>query len=343
MSAIRFGIVGCGHISKKHVSAIQQLEDADLVAVCDSDLDRANSFVEQNNIAVYSDYDEFIHDNKIDAVIICTPSGLHASMGEKAALGGKHLLIEKPFVLDLKDGNKLVEVCKQQGVKLGVVHPNRMKPAVQALHRAIKDNWFGKITHVNATLRWNRNSNYFKSAAWRGTREYDGGILLNQAIHNIDLLNWLVGPVEEVFAYGTTRLRDIEVEDVCVSSLRLQNEALGIIESAITLYPENLEETLSIFGSEGTAVLGGKTLSRIQEWKFSCLSENDALKQVEEINSRKINVGHNEIVRDFVSAVLNERDPLVSGEEALKTIQLILSIYNSIDNHVPVKVKEMCM
>ncbi|MHB1043819.1 MAG: Gfo/Idh/MocA family protein, partial [Eubacteriales bacterium] len=192
MYAVRFGIVGCGHIAKKHVSAIENIENANLIAVCDNNINYAKAFAEQYRVSAYTDYDEFILDPGIDAVIICTPSGLHASMGEKAADHGKHLLVEKPFVLDLHDGARLIEVSRKQGIKLGVVHPNRMKPVVQALYRAIKEDWFGKITHVNATLRWNRGPQYFQSAAWRGTRALDGGILFNQAIHNIDLLNWLV-------------------------------------------------------------------------------------------------------------------------------------------------------
>lgn len=339
MYAVRFGIAGCGHIAKKHVSAIESIENANLTAVCDNNIDYAEAFAEQYRVSAYTDYDEFIMDPGIDAVIICTPSGLHASMGEKAASHGKHLLVEKPFVLDLNDGARLIEVSRKRGIKLGVVHPNRMKPVVQALYRAIKEDWFGKITHVNATLRWNRGPQYFQSAAWRGTRALDGGILFNQAIHNIDLLNWLVGPVDEVFAYSTTRLHDIEIEDVCVSTLKLRNGALGVIEAAVTLYPGNLEETLSVFGSDGTVVLGGKTLSKILQWKFSCLSEEEANFQVDRINNGQSLVGHKEIIIDFVSAILNEREPLVTGEEALKTVKLIIAIYNSIDKYMPVKVQ----
>ncbi|MTI83704.1 MAG: Gfo/Idh/MocA family oxidoreductase [Firmicutes bacterium] len=335
---IRFGIAGCGHIAKKHATALEVLKDAQLVAVCDNNPDRANLFAEQYGVTPYDDYGKFLQNKNIDAVIICTPSGLHTQMGEKAALDGKHLLVEKPFVLNIQEGKNLVGICEKQDVKLGVVHPNRMKPIVQELYRAVQEGWFGKITHVNATLRWNRNANYFEVAPWRGTRAFDGGILFNQVIHNIDLLNWLVGPVEEVFAYGETRLRNIEIEDVCVSSLKLRSGALGVIEAAVTLYPENLEETISIFGSEGTAVLGGKTLSKISNWKFSCLSEEEAISQVERVNKRQDIIGHNEIIRDFVSAIVNDRDPLVSGGNALETVKLISSIYDSIDNHRPVKV-----
>jgi predicted dehydrogenase len=184
-------------------------------------------------------------------------------MGEKAALAGKHILMEKPYALDVDKGKKLAELCQSTGLKLGVVHPNSAKAVVKALKDAVNEGWFGKITHAGAVLRWNRSPDYYRAAAWRGTGEMDGGILYNQAIHNIDLLYWLLGPADEVFAYSATQLRNIEYEDVCVCALKLKSGALGIIEAAVTLYPENLEESIAVFGSEGTALLGGKSLSRI--------------------------------------------------------------------------------
>jgi predicted dehydrogenase len=247
-------------------------------------------------------------------------------------------LLEKPFVLDLNEGKNLVELCKSKGVKLGVVHPNRAKAVVQALGKAVNGGWFDKITHASAMLRWNRVPEYFNIAAWRGTRELDGGILFNQAIHNIDLLNWLLGPVDEVFAYGATQLHNIEYEDVCVCTLKLKSGALGIIEAAVTLYPENLEESIAIFGSQGTAVLGGKSLSKILEWKFSCLTEAEAKCQIERLNNGLDAAGHKEVIGDFVKAITQNLEPLVSGKEALKVLYLVKAIYQSISTNQPVKV-----
>ncbi|HWT26713.1 MAG TPA: Gfo/Idh/MocA family oxidoreductase, partial [Mobilitalea sp.] len=264
--------------------------------------------------------------------------GSHAALGEKAAHAGKHILMEKPFVLDTCQGNNLVELCKSKGVKLGVVHPNRTKAVVQALSEAVNEGWFGKITHASAVLRWNRTPEYFNSASWRGTRELDGGILFNQAIHNIDLFNWLLGPVDEVFAYGATQLHNIEYEDVCVCTLKLKSGALGMVEAAITLYPENLEESIAVFGSQGTAVLGGKSLSRIQEWKFSHLSEAEAKLQAELLNNESDPAGHKEVIEDFIKAITQNREPLVSGEEAMKVLYLIKAIYQSVKTNQPVKV-----
>jgi UDP-N-acetyl-2-amino-2-deoxyglucuronate dehydrogenase len=338
VSIVNFGIVGCGFIAQKHVKALEQIANARLVAACDSDQKRLISFTEKYSISTYENYDEFLKDPEVEAVIICTPSGSHAAMGEKAAHAGKHILMEKPFVLDMNQGKNLVELCKSKGVKLGVVHPNRVKPVVRALSEAVNGGWFGKITHTSAVLRWNRTPEYFNSTAWRGTRELDGGILFNQAIHNIDLLNWLLGPVDEVFAYGATQLHNIEYEDVCVCALKLKSGALGMIEAAITLYPENLEESIAVFGSQGTAVLGGKSISRIQEWKFSKFSEAEAKIQAEQLNNESDPVGHKEVIEDFIKAITQNQEPLVSGEEAMKVLYLIKAIYQSIKTNQPVKI-----
>ena len=208
---------------------------------------------------------------------------------------------------------------------------------VRALSEAVNEGWFGKITHASAVVRWNRSPEYFNSASWRGTIELDGGILFNQAIHNIDLLNWLLGPVDEVFAYGATQLHNIEYEDVCVCSLKFKSGALGTIEAAITLYPENLEESISIFGTQGTAVIGGKSLSKIQEWKFARFSDAEAKIQADQLNNESDQTGHKEIIEDFIKAITRNQEPLVSGEEAMKVLYLIKAIYQSTKTNQPVK------
>lgn len=335
---IKMAIAGCGHISKKHAAALTGMDNTRLAAVCDIKRERAESLAGQYGVSAYGDYDELLQDKNIDAVIVCSPSGLHASMGEKAAAAGKHVLIEKPFVLRLEDGVRLVETCRRKGVRLGIVHPNRMKPIVQALKKALDNGSFGKITHVSATLRWNRRPEYYRSEPWRGTRVYDGGILFNQAIHLIDLLNWLAGPVSEVFAYGASRMHQIECEDVCACVLKFRDGALGVIEAAVTVYPENLEESLSIFGTRGTAVLGGRMLSQVKEWLFSCLPQETAFEQAKKLNQMSNTAGHKDILQDFADAVLYSREPLVSGRDALETLRLISAIYDSLSNHCPVKV-----
>ncbi|NLO90191.1 MAG: Gfo/Idh/MocA family oxidoreductase [Clostridia bacterium] len=336
---INFGIVGCGHISRKHASALKDIPATRLVAVCDVDCQRMLPMVREYDAVPYTDYYQFLGHPGLDAVIICIPSGLHASMAEEAAAAGKHVLVEKPLVLNVQDGKRLLEICRAKGVKLGVVHPNRAKHAVRALKEALGRGWFGKITHADAVLRWNRNPEYFRSAPWRGTRKLDGGILFNQAIHNIDLFTWLLGPAEEVFAYGATRVHDIQCEDVCVCVLKMGSGALGVIEAAVTVYPQNLEESIAIFGSHGTAVLGGRTLSEVREWRFSCLSLEESAQQVDSLNSTPDSPGHLAILRDFVSAIAYNREPMVTGDQALKTLCLIRAIYQSMERGRPVQVR----
>ncbi|MDD4767836.1 MAG: Gfo/Idh/MocA family oxidoreductase [Desulfotomaculaceae bacterium] len=331
-------IAGCGHIAKKHAAALMDMDTARLAAVCDIRQERAESLAGRYGAAAYGDYDQMLQDKNIDAVIVCSPSGLHAAMGEQAAAAGKHVLIEKPFVLRPADGVRLVEACRQNGVRLGVVHPNRMKPIVQALRKAVDNGLFGKITHAAATLRWNRRPEYYRSEPWRGTRAFDGGILYNQAVHLLDLLNWLAGPVSEVFAYRATRMHKIECEDVLSCVLKFSSGALGLIEAAVTVYPENLEETLAIFGAEGTAVLGGRTMSQVKEWMFSSLSGEEAVNQASKLNQTGNAVGHRDILHDFVDALLCNREPLVSGREALQSLRLISAIYDSAARHRPVQV-----
>ncbi len=332
--------MGCGKIAKKHINALEQIKGARLAAVCDINPQNLLTFAKENGISSYTDYTSFLKNADIDAVIICTPSGLHTSMGQKAAEAGKHILVEKPFTLDIDQGKKLIELCKLKGVKLGVVHPNRAKKIVKALKKAVDNGWFGKITHASAVLRWNRSEEYYNAAAWRGTIKLDGGILFNQAIHNIDLLNWLIGPVDEVFAYSEKMLRKIEYEDVCVCTLKFKNGALGIIEAAVTLYPENLEESLSVFGSHGTAVLTGKTLSKIEKWKFSCITDDEAESNIEQLNNKINLAGHKLVIEDFIQAINQNREPLVSGNRAIEVLQLINAIYQSANLKLPVKLQE---
>ena len=335
---INFGIAGCGHIAAKHAAALDEIANARLAAVCDLDQKRTLPFVQQYGASSYTDYEDFLKHKPLDAVIICTPSGLHFQLGEKAVSAGKHLLVEKPFVLNVADGKKLVVSCREKGLLLGVVHPNRTKPPVTALKSALGEGRFGKITHVSAVLRWNRNAEYFRAAAWRGTRLLDGGILFNQAVHNIDLLNWLAGPVEKVFAYGATRVHNIECEDVCACALKFRSGALGLIEAAVTLFPRNLEESLAVFGSRGTAVLGGTVLSGVKEWKFADMTEDESRQQAEIINGTPNTPGHMVVLRDFISAINDNRPPMVSGEEALKTLCLIKAIYRSMETGRPAEV-----
>ncbi|GEC91582.1 Gfo/Idh/MocA family protein [Brevibacillus brevis] len=340
---IHFAIVGCGHISKKHIEAIENVENAKLVTVCDTSVERLQETCEKYQVNGYKDLGEMLDNQpEIDVVCICVPSGLHAKLAIQAANAKKHLIVEKPIALTIQDAETIVQACKDNGVKLSVVHPNRFRPAIMALKKAMTTGQFGKISHANATLRWNRNQAYYDQAAWRGTKEMDGGVLMNQAIHNLDLLLWLMGPVEEVQGYSATRLRNIEAEDVAAATVRFQNGALGIIEAAATIFPKNFEESLSIFGESGTAVVSGTTANWIKHWEFESLPKQHAEALIQEVEHDPYGTpGQEEIIRDMVDAIRSDRDPVVSGVDGLEALKLVLAIYKSAELGKPVKLNEI--
>jgi predicted dehydrogenase len=322
---IRYAIVGCGHIANKHVEAIRATEGAILTAVCDRDPQRLQPF-SALGIHSFTDMESMLTATPIDVVNICTPSGLHAPLAIEAARAGKHVVLEKPMALSLRDADAIIQTCKQHHVQLAVVHPNRFRPVMQALRKRVDAGAFGRFSHANATVRWNRNQAYFDQAPWRGTQAMDGGVLMNQAIHNLDLLLWFMGDVDEVCSYQATRLRDIETEDVSVSILRFKSGALGVIEAAVTLYPRNLEESLSLFGETGTAVVGGTTANWIRTWQFADQSEADSEAVIRRTAEDPYGQpGHYAIIQDMTDALRQNRPPAVTGEDGRKALELVLA------------------
>lgn len=336
MNIVNFALIGCGHIATKHAEAIAAIKEARLLAVCDTHPGRTAPFREQYGAREYGDYLQLLHDPGIDAVSICTPSGLHAQMAVDAARAGKHVVVEKPLALNLADADWIITECRQAKVKLAVVHPNRFKPAVQALKKALDEGRFGTLTHGSATVRWNRNQAYFDRDTWRGTKDMDGGVLINQAIHNIDLLQWMLGPVAGVFAYTATRLRKIETEDLGVAVLKFSSGVLGVIEAAATLYPANLEETLAVFGETGTAVISGVAASALNTWRVAGYTEDEAESFKQAVNSAPAKPGHQVILEDMAEAVITGKEPLVNGAEGRKALEIILAIYRSAATGTPI-------
>jgi UDP-N-acetyl-2-amino-2-deoxyglucuronate dehydrogenase len=330
---VNFAIIGCGHIAKKHVEAIEATDGAQLIAVCDTNESRLNEYIEAYGVRGYTDLSEMLLSKDIEIVNICAPSGFHASLAIQAANAGKHIIVEKPIALTLDDADRIIDACDLNHVKLSVVHPNRFRPAIIELKKAMNEGAFGKLSHANATLRWNRNQAYFDKDPWRGTKSLDGGVLMNQAIHNLDLLTWVMGDVKEVSSFNATRLRDIEAEDVAVGIARFANGALGVIEAAVTIYPSNLEETLSIFGSSGTVKIGGTSLNIIEHWNFQHLNEEENNLVTHNINLNSLGKpGHQCIIEDMIIAIEENRKPIVSGEDSRNALRLILALYESADN-----------
>ena len=327
MSKLKFAILGCGRISTKHVEAlINNKDEAELVAVYDIieelAVDKKNQYesvIEGANVKVYTDYNELLNDKDIDVVTIATISGYHAKHAIDCLNHDKHVLIEKPMALTLEDADKIIKLGKEKNKKICVSHQNRFIPAVQNLKRAIDEGRFGKLIHGTARTLWNRNDEYYKQASWRGTKALDGGTLMNQCIHNIDLLLWMMGgEVERLYSETDTFIRNIETEDFGAILMRFKNGAVGIVEGSVCVYPKNLEESLSIFGEKGTVVIKN---GKIATWVFEDERDYDNFEYDES------NLGHTPLYKDFIDAIINDREPLVNGEEGKKALEIIVRSY----------------
>jgi UDP-N-acetyl-2-amino-2-deoxyglucuronate dehydrogenase len=329
MSKLKFGIIGCGRISASHVDAlINNKEIAELVAVYDNieelSVNKKNQYeskVKGSNVKVYKDYDEFINDDNVDIVTIATISGYHAKQAIDCLNHGKHVLIEKPMALTIDDADKIIDMGSQKNKKVCVSHQNRFLPAIRKLRRAIDEGRFGKLIHGTARTLWARDDDYYKQGFWRGTKELDGGTLLNQCIHNIDLLQWMMGgEVKRIYSETDTFIKNIETEDFGAILMRFRNGAIGIVEGSVCVYPGNLEETLSIFGEKGTVVIKN---GKIETWIF----EDE--RAYDKIEYDEINLGHIPLYTNFIEAINQNREPLVNGEEGRKAVEIILRAYAS--------------
>jgi UDP-N-acetyl-2-amino-2-deoxyglucuronate dehydrogenase len=337
MSKLKFAILGCGRISYNHIEALaNNVQDAALVAVCDivesKAIERKEQYekkIENVNVKVYTDYMEMLKNEDIDVVTIASESGYHAKHAIDSMNEGAHVLIEKPMALSVDDADKMIAVAKEKNLKICVSHQNRFNPPIQKLRKAIEEGRFGRIMNGTARILWTRDNNYYKQAPWRGTAELDGGTLMNQCIHNIDLLQWMMGSdVERVYAERSTFLRDIEMEDFGAILIRFKNGSIGIVEGSAVVYPKNLEETLSIFGETGTVVIGGLAVNEIKTWQFADEKEYDKEEGSTDIDN-VYGKGHTPLYKDFIDAINNNTEPLINGEEGKKAMEIILMAYAS--------------
>ncbi|WML46191.1 Gfo/Idh/MocA family oxidoreductase [Neobacillus sp. PS3-40] len=337
MSKLKFAILGCGRISYKHIEALlNNDQDATLVAVCDivesKAIERKEQYqkgLENSNVKVYTDYIEMLKNEDIDVVTIATESGYHAKHAIDCINAGTHVLIEKPMALSVEDADRIIAVAKEKDKKVCISHQNRFNPPIQKLRKAIEEGRFGRIMNGTARILWTRDNNYYKQAPWRGTKELDGGTLMNQCIHNIDLLQWMMGSeVERVHAERSTFLRDIEMEDFGAILIRFKNGSIGIVEGSACVYPKNLEETLSIFGETGTVVIGGLAVNDIKTWDFADKKDYDSEDDSTEIDN-VYGSGHTPLYKDFIDAIHTNSEPLINGEEGKKAMEIILMAYES--------------
>lgn len=326
----RIGLVGCGRISKNHFDALRKVDGLALSAVCDIDAERAARAGEEQGVPSYRSLDEMLRSGEVDVVTICTPSGLHSAHGIAAAQAGKHVVTEKPMSLSLRQADDLVRACDDAGVQLFVVKQNRLNPPIQLLKRAVDKGRFGRIFMANVTVRWQRPQDYYDAEPWRGTWEFDGGAIMNQASHYVDLMQWLVGPVESVMGKTATQARRIEAEDSGIGILKFRSGALGVIEVNVLTYPRNFEGSITIIGERGTVKIGGTAVNRVEHWTFAEYDDDDKL--VEAANTNPPNVygfGHDGYYRNVLAVLRGQAKPETDGRAGRKSLELILGIYES--------------
>ena len=327
---VKLGLVGCGRISKNHFDAIAKVDGLRIAAVCDTDESRARAAGAALDVPWFSQYAMMLEKGDIDAVSVCTPSGLHSQQGILAARAGKHVITEKPMSITLEQADALVQACDAAGVQLFVVKQNRLNPSIQLLKRAVDKGRFGKIFLANTTVRWNRPQDYYDSASWRGTWEFDGGAFMNQASHYVDLLQWLVGPVESVMAKTATQARRIEAEDSGVAVLRFRNGAIGVIEVNVLTYPRNWEGSITIIGEKGTAKVGGTAVNKVEHWSFADYDDDDKLIEAAATSPPSVyGFGHEGYYRNVLAVLRGEAQPETDGRAGRKSLELILGIYES--------------
>lgn len=332
---LNFALVGCGRISKKHAEILgnNKVCNAKLVAVCDIIKERAKNLGSKYSIPYYTDFHEMLKNESIDIVNILTPSGLHAKHAIEIAPYKKHIIVEKPMALTLNDADQMIKECDKNAVKLFVIKQNRFNLPVLKLREALEQNRFGKLVLGTVRVRWCRKQEYYNQDSWRGTWEYDGGVLTNQASHHIDLLEWMMGDVESVFAKSTTALVDIETEDTAVVTLKFTNGALGIIEATTATRPNDLEGSISILGENGTVEIGGFALNEMKVWQFDKNDKNDSMILANFSNNPPdvYGFGHQKYFNHVVNCLENNYSALVDGLEGRKSLELINAIYESIE------------
>ncbi|MBI5937535.1 MAG: Gfo/Idh/MocA family oxidoreductase [Betaproteobacteria bacterium] len=328
---IRFAIVGCGRIAKNHIEALKKHEDrAEVVGVCDIDPAALASAMQKTGVPGYVDLRSMLAGCDADVVVIATPSGIHASQAIEIAEAGRHVMTEKPMATRWADGKRMVQACDRAGVHLFVVKQNRRNATLQMVKRAMEKGRFGRIYMVNINVFWTRPQEYYDSARWRGTWEFDGGAFMNQASHYVDLLDWLIGPVESVQAYTATLARNIEVEDTGVISIKWRSGALGSMNVTMLTYPKNLEGSITIIGDKGTVRVGGVAVNEIQHWEFADGDPDD--EQVRQASYETTSVygfGHPLYYDNVIRVLRGESQPETDGREGLRSLELLIAAYLS--------------
>jgi UDP-N-acetyl-2-amino-2-deoxyglucuronate dehydrogenase len=343
---LKYALIGCGRIAPNHIAAaLANKEGLKIVAVCDIVPEHMDSLLakfdlQNSGIKKYTDYREMLEKEHPQLAAVATESGKHAQIALDVIDSGCNVIVEKPLAMSLDDADRLIAAAKQKGVKLCANHQNRFNKSIQKIRGALEAGRFGKLYHAAAHIRWNRGESYYKQAPWRGKWESDGGTLMNQCIHNIDLLRWMMGEPDEVMAF-TDRLAHpyIEAEDLGLAIIKFKNGSYGLIEGTSNVFPKNLEETLYIFGEKGTVKAGGKSVNLIEEWSFAdnMNERDDVIKQFSENPPNVYGFGHTPLYADMIDAIKNDREPYVSGEAGRGALEIVLAIYKSAAEGAAVK------
>lgn len=342
--SLRYALIGCGRIAVNHIAAALA-ENLDVVGLCDLEIENIHAMLRKAGVStgypVYSDYRQMLRETKPELVGIATESGKHAQIALDCIEQGCHVIIEKPIALSLQDADAVIAAGNERGVCVSACHQNRFNLSIQMMRQAIEGGRLGRPLYGTAHIRWNRNEEYYAQAPWRGTWAQDGGALMNQCIHNIDLLRWMMGDeVTEVFAY-TERLTHpyIEAEDMGLALTKFANGAYGLIEGSTSVFSKNLEETLYIFGEKGTMKAGGQSVNRIEEWRLG-----DGLDDAEDVKVRTAEnppdiygFGHSRLYADVIRAIEMGTKPLADGEAGRRALELVLAIYRSAKEGRPIR------
>ena len=333
---LNFALVGCGRIAKRHseLLGLKQIKQAALVSVCDIVEEKSRKIGERFAVPFYTDMHEMMQREAVDVVVVLTESGHHARDVIALAQYGKHIVVEKPMALTLDDADAMILACAKNNCHLFVVKQNRFNVPVLKLREAMDAGRFGKLTMGTVRVRWCRPQSYYDQDEWRGTWAMDGGVITNQASHHVDLLEWMMGDVDAVYAKGIQSLADIETEDTAAIILKFRNGALGLIEATTATRPKDLEGSISILGEHGTVEIGGFAVNEMKTWKFEDASANEEQEMLEKYSVNPPSVygyGHQAYYEHVVESILNDKPPLVDGLEGRKSLEIISAIYESME------------
>lgn len=341
---MKYALIGCGRIAINHIKAVVN-NNLDIIAVCDIVPEHIDILFDKTNFTKqvdrYEDYKKMIDEHpELELIAIATDSGIHAEIALYCIDKGINVIIEKPMAMSMKDADEIVRRSKEKNVKVSVCHQNRFNIAIQQMRKALEQGRFGKISHGSINVRWNRGKDYYDQAPWRGKWESDGGCLFNQCIHGIDLLRWMMNDeVDEVYGATNQVFHDyLECEDIGMAVVKFKNGAIGTIEGTVNVYPKNLEETLYLFGENGTVKIGGTSTNNIDVWDFKDESELDQNnKGLQEATSNVYGNGHTSLYADVIDAIINNREPYVNAIAGRNAVEMILAIYQSAATNKPVK------